>query len=147
MGSGTANKKRARGASEINCKILLRSFFFLLDFLAAGHEFLFAALVAACGACGACNHINDDLAAVLSAGCTGAVRQTESSAFAAGGTDSGESVVAPALPCLRAVYPHSDYHMAASIRISRENAKKRPRYTRSLLEARKWLSYGIMEEM
>ena len=64
MGSGTANKKRARGASEINCKILLRSFFFLLDFLAAGHEFLFAAFSPARIALPACRDIEDRAAAV-----------------------------------------------------------------------------------
>lgn len=93
--NGAPSARRFVGSCE-----LLRCFFFCINLLAARHELLLAALVAAGGAGSTADDVDNDLAVVLTAGRAGGVRQAECPAFAAGGTDRLQSMMAPALCCL-----------------------------------------------
>lgn len=109
---GVDMEKRARGAL-IPCskRRLLRCVLgLLINLLAACHELFFAALVAACSAGCAGNDIDHHLAVVLAARRARSMRQAKGPAFAAGRTHGLQSMMTPALSCLRAVPPHSDYH-------------------------------------
>ena len=91
-------------------KILLRCRLFFLCFMSGCAECFFATLGAARFARRCSRNIEDDFAVVAAAICTCAVWNAKCAAFTADGTQGAQRMMAAAFSCLRAVYPHSDYH-------------------------------------